>query len=96
MNIKDTNLSREAGLFLCEILTENTKICKVNLEFNSSVSAAILSDVTKACKRNREILKQDVLPKAKKELNRLLTLTANGEECTFEKRIAYKQEIEQI
>ena len=96
LNVKDTNLSREAALFLCEILSQNTKICRVNLEFNSSVSANILADITKACKRNRDILKQTRLPKAQKELDRLLSLTANGEECTYEKRTAYQAEIEQI
>ena len=72
LNLKDTNLSRDAGLFLCELLTSNTTICKINLEFNSNVSAQVLSDVSNACKRNREILKLAVLPKAKKELVRLL------------------------
>ena len=64
LNLKDTNLSRDAGVFLCELLASNTTICKVNIEFNSNVSAQVLTDVTKACKRNRQILKHGQIPKA--------------------------------
>ena len=96
LSLKDTNMSREAGLFLAEILTQNTTICKVNLEFNSNISATVLTDVTKACKRNKNMLKDGRLPKAQRELSRLLSLTSNGEECTYEKRTAYEQELEQI
>ena len=97
LNIKDTNLSRDAALFLSQqILTSNMKICKVVLDFNSNVPPLVLQDIAKACKRNRDILKNGLLPKAQKELKRIRELTGNGEECTFEKRNAFINEIEEI
>lgn len=56
----------------------------------------MVSDISKACRRNRAILKMTTLPKAKQELDRLLELTDNGEDCTYEKRAAFENELKQI
>ena len=96
LNIKDTNLSSEAGLYLTELLASNTTIRKILLDFNSNLSAITIDEINKACKRNREIQKQTRLPKAQRELDRLLEITGNGEDCTYEKRAAFNEEIMQI
>ena len=64
LNIKDTNLSKEGALFLAQMLVENTRLCKVNLELNTNVPSQVYTDVTKNCKRNRLIDKDSQLPKA--------------------------------
>ena len=52
-------MSKEAALFLAELLTTNTILTKVNLELNSQVQSASITEIAKACRRNRETLKQD-------------------------------------
>ena len=89
-------MSKEAALFLSDLLTTNTTLTKVNLELNSQVPSTAITDIVKACRRNRETLKQDQLPKAQLELDRLRDITGNGETCTYEKRSAFLREIAQI
>ena len=97
LNLKDTNLSREAALFLSQqILSSNTIICKVVLDLNANVPASVVSDIAKACKRNKDNIKDARLPIAQKELERIRELTGNGEECTFEKRTAFINELQDI
>jgi len=81
-------MSREAAEYLSTLLSSNTTLKRVNLDLNQ-VPPGLVTDITKACRRNRDICKQTSLPKVKKELDRLLELTGNGEECTYEKRTAF-------
>ena len=62
--LKDTNMSKEAALFLKELLTSNTTLVKVNLDLNTNTPHNALSSIVKACQRNRAILKQKRIPKA--------------------------------
>ena len=96
LNLKDTNMSQEAALYLSQLLASNTTLSKICLDLNPLVSTAIVDEIMRACKRNLSIQKQALLPSAKRELEQLQSLTGNGEECTYEKRIACNAEIEVI
>ena len=93
--LKDTNMSFEAATYLSELLLSNTTLQKVNLEMNQ-ISPALNADIAQKCKRNRLQSKQARVPNQQQELERLLTLTNNGTDCTFEKRTAFETELESV
>lgn len=63
LGIKDTNMSREAAEALSHLLASNTTLQRVNLE-NNQIPPAMVSDIAKACRRNRAICKITTVPKA--------------------------------